>query len=83
MRSPAVPVTSPLTDDERDLLAILGDAWNRLCRIVEDGPSREGDLHELGLHMNALQTRVMAQAAGRLYPYELRVLGGAMPEPRS
>lgn len=65
-----------LTDLERDVIQRIGGIWDDLCAIVGDGQSRDGDLAELVVHVHAIQQKVMAQAAGRAYPGELRLLGG-------
>lgn len=64
-----------MTAEEHAIVEHLGDLWNRLCKVVGDGPSRAGDLDEAVIHIHALQQFVMAQAAGRAYPDRYRLLG--------
>lgn len=65
----------PLTADEIAVIQHVADLWNALCKIVADGPSREGDLAELAGAIHVIQRAVMAQAAARAYPDWLRLLG--------
>ena len=67
---------SPL---EHDAVSMAGDLWGLLCTITLDGPSREADLHELVIHIHAIQHAVMANAAARAYPDLYRPLGGDSP----
>lgn len=64
-----------LTDAEMAFIDLMGRAWNDLCAIVDDGPTRDADLAEAIGHVHALQHAVMAQAASRAYPDHLRRLG--------
>jgi len=59
-----------------------GLLWNLLCEIVGHGPSREGDLAELVVHIHAIQQAVMANAAARAHPDLYRPLGGDKPTVR-
>lgn len=70
--------TRLLTVEERALTFDLGQIWNRLCKVVAVGPSRQGDLAEAVHHIHALQNVVMAQAAARAYPDEFRLLGSTV-----
>jgi len=67
-----------LTDLEREVVDDLGATWGKLCQIVNPGPTRDADLAELIVHVHALQRTVMAQAAARAYPAELRLLGDSI-----
>lgn len=64
-----------LTPDERLALGETADLWNRLSRIVGDGPARIADLAELATHIHGIQRAVMAQAAARECPHLYRLLG--------
>lgn len=65
-----------LTDLERDVINRIGGLWDDITTIVGDGASRDHDLAEFIVHVHAIQQKVMAQAAARAYPDELRLLGG-------
>lgn len=67
-----------LTDAEHAAIRMAGDLWGLLCRIVDDGPTREADLGELIPHVHAIQQAVMSQAAGRAYPELYRRLGSTL-----
>jgi hypothetical protein len=67
-----------LTDDEHQAVALTAELWNLLCTIVDDGPSRDGDLAELCHHIHAIQRTVLAQAAARAYPGRYRLLGSVI-----
>jgi hypothetical protein len=73
--TPAEPNGPLLTEDERLCVKKLGEAWNLLCRIAGHEATRDPDLNELVVHVHALQNAVLAQAAGRAYPSEFRLLG--------
>lgn len=70
-----------LTDAEQAAVQKAGDLWGDLCAIVGDGPTRDADLHELIVHIHAIQHAVMAQAAARVYPSTFRLLGERLNEP--
>lgn len=74
VQSPAVF----LTDDEHAAVAEIAAVWNRLCKVVGDGPTRHDDLGEVVHHIHALQHFVMAQAAARAYPRLYRLAGGTL-----
>lgn len=67
-----------LTEEEQAVVRELGQCWNRLCRIVGNGPTRSADLNEVVFHVHALQNFVMAQAAARAYPDTYRLAGETM-----
>lgn len=79
-RPVALPQPYLLTDDEHRAIRQAGTLWNTLCRTVQDGPSRDGDLAELRIHVHAIQHAIMAQAAARAYPSLYRPLGGTLQE---
>jgi hypothetical protein len=65
-----------LTDAERKAIDMAG----RLSAFISNkvcghGPTREQDIAELEADVHRIQYRVMAQAAARLYPGELRLMG--------
>jgi hypothetical protein len=67
----------PLTTEERQLIQDIG-AWYTRCAVMavgNDDATREDDLREMRFHVHALQRMVMAQAAARAYPREMRPLG--------
>lgn len=64
-----------LTPDEHKAIEQAGTLWNLLCKIVDNGPTRDADLAELIVHIHAIQIRVMAQAAARAYPDNYRLAG--------
>lgn len=70
-----------LTAEEHAALAVTADLWDRLCRIVGDGASRDADLSELAGHVHGIQHAIMAQAAARAYPERIRLLGGRVSPP--
>lgn len=72
---PAEPNGPLLTEAERLCVKKLGEVWNLLCQIVGHETTRGPDVNELGFHIHALQNAVLAQAAGRAYPGEFRLLG--------
>lgn len=67
-----------LTDAERAAIQKAGELWGDLCAIVAPGSTRTADLDELIIHIHAIQHAVMAQAAARAYPDELRLLGSTI-----
>jgi hypothetical protein len=77
-----------LTDDERKAVRLAGELYTHIQDYVcGDGATRDDDLAELRASIHHVQRLVMAQAAARLYPGELRPMGGAggyaggMPRP--
>lgn len=67
-----------LTEREQALVTRLGEVWNELCAVVEDGPTRGADLQEMAVHVHALQNAVLAQAAARGYPGVYRLMGATL-----
>jgi hypothetical protein len=65
-----------LTDEEKELLATLGHAARLFRQIVADDTTRDADLSEVVDKIHQLQHAVLAQAAGRYYPDDYRLLGG-------
>lgn len=78
MTGQAIESDALLTDFERAAIRKAGDLWGDLCAVVDDGPTRDADLRELIVHVHAIQHAVMAQAAARAYPNELRRLGSTL-----
>lgn len=64
-----------LTGKEMALLRKLGSCAGDFADITGDGPSRSADLAEVCDKLHQLQATVMAQAAARAHPAELRLLG--------
>lgn len=76
--SPSPPL---LTDDEHRCIAMTGDLYNLLSRIVGKGAPRTEDLDEFAVHIHGIQNMVLAQAAARQWPYQYRLLGELIPNP--
>jgi hypothetical protein len=77
-----------LTDDERKAIRLAGELYAHIQDwVCGDGSTRDDDLAELRASIHHVQRLVMAQAAARLYPGELRLMGGiggyagGMPKP--
>ena len=65
-----------LTDEEREAIRLAGELYTHIQdRVCGLGVTREADLAELRLAIHAVQRLVMAQAAARAYPDELRLMG--------
>lgn len=65
-----------LTENERLAVQMAGSLYRLIeDSIVGDGPTRDDDLAEIRAAVHVIQRAVMAQAAGRLYPAEFRLLG--------
>lgn len=72
-------MTAPLlTNDEHAAVMAVADAWEAVCAVVGNGPTRDADLKEVIFHVHALQHLVMAQAAARAYPAMYRLLGESL-----
>lgn len=73
-----------LTDAEREAVRMAGELYTHVQdKVCGNGPTRDGDLAELRASIHHVQRLVMAQAAARLYPGELRLMGevaGGKPE---
>lgn len=67
-----------LTPDEHALMATLASAANQFGAIIRAGDTGQGthDWAEVAADIHRLQQRVLAQAAGRAYPDQYRLLGG-------
>lgn len=66
-----------LTDAEHQAMELTADLWNLLARsVVGDGPTRDGDMSELALHVHAIQNMILAQSAARQHPDMYRLMGG-------
>lgn len=70
-------MTDLLTTDEREVIELAGELWNRICGVVGTARNRDRDLAELVPHIHAIQQAVMSNAAARAYPGEFRLLGEA------
>jgi hypothetical protein len=73
-------MTSPppgfLTDAERQAVRMAGELYTFIERYVcGNGPTRDADLAEIASRIHDIQYRVTGQAAARLYPGELRLMG--------
>jgi hypothetical protein len=68
-------VPSLLSIEEQALLRSLGECNARYRKIIGDSDEAIDHLREWTVHMNDLQSRVMARAAARAYPEQFRLLG--------
>lgn len=65
-----------LTDDEHALIDLLCDVTDGFSNVIGSDPFvREQDAAEVIAHIHALQDKVLAQAAARLYPDRYRLMG--------
>ena len=65
-----------LTAEEREAIRLAGELYTHIQdQVCGTGVTREADLAELRLTIHAIQRLVMAQAAARAYPDELRLMG--------
>jgi hypothetical protein len=65
-----------LTDPEREAVRMAGELYTHIQdKVCGNGPTRDEDLAELRAGIHHVQRLVMAQAAARLYPGELRLMG--------
>jgi hypothetical protein len=65
-----------LSDDEREAVRMAGLLYTHIQdKVCGNGPTRDDDLAELRASIHHVQRLVMAQAAARLYPGELRLMG--------
>ena len=68
--------TDYLTHNEEQLLNLISECYNIFCMVVgTDEEVRSADLQEVAAHIHALQDKVLAQAAARLYPEKYRLMG--------
>jgi hypothetical protein len=71
-----------LTDAEREAVRMAGELYTHVQdKVCGNGPTRDDDLAELRASIHHVQRLVMAQAAARLYPGELRLMGEAIGGP--
>jgi hypothetical protein len=77
--SGSTTVAGYLTDEEREAIRLAGRLY---CYIRDNvcgsGSSRDDDLAELRASIHHIQHLVMAQAAARAYPGELRLMGESL-----
>lgn len=65
-----------LTDDERTAIRLAGELSTLVTeRVCGYGATRTDDVREIEAAIHVIQRAVMAQAAARAYPGELRLLG--------
>jgi hypothetical protein len=65
-----------LTDAERKAIRLAGELYAHIQDwVCGDGSTRDDDLAELRASIHHVQRLVMAQAAARLHPGELRLMG--------
>jgi hypothetical protein len=68
-----------LTADERAAVQMAGHLYTFIAqRIMTDGPNMDGDLAELRGATHLIQRAVLANAAARAFPTEIRKLGGEL-----
>lgn len=67
-----------LTTAEHAVVQRAGELWNAICAAIPEGPTRDADLHELVLHVHAIQQAIMSNAAARAYPKLYRRLGSTL-----
>jgi hypothetical protein len=68
-----------LTGDEREAVRLAGELYAHIAgKVCGNGPTRDDDLAEVRRSIHDIQYRVEAQAAARLYPGELRLMGEAV-----
>ena len=68
-------MTTTLTQLEHEAMDVTAHLYRLIGRIVSQGPQRYNDLSEAALHLHALQSQIMGQAAARAYPERYRLLG--------
>ena len=65
-----------LTSAERNAVRLAGELYSLIRDAVcGNGPTREDDLAEVRASVHHVQHFVLAQAAAREYPGELRLMG--------
>lgn len=65
-----------LTRHEHQAMDLTSELWHLITsEIVGEDESREEDLRELAAHVHAIQNAILAQAAGRAFPYLYRTMG--------
>jgi hypothetical protein len=70
-----------LTDDERRAVRLAGELYTHIANeVCGRGPTRDDDLAELRASIHHVQRLVMAQAAARAHPGELRLMGETVRE---
>ena len=73
-------MTELLTTDERAAIDMAGKLYTLIAeRIVGLSTTRQADLAEIAAAVHVIQCKIMAQAAGRAYPHEFRLLGKLIP----
>jgi hypothetical protein len=65
-----------LTDDEREAVRMAGELYAHIRdNVCGSDSTRAADLAEIASRIHDIQYRVTGQAAARLYPGELRLMG--------
>lgn len=64
-----------LTNEERKAVELIGQVACLLSDIIGTGPTSQQDADEIIIHIHAIQRSILAQAAGRAYPDDYRLLG--------
>lgn len=68
-----------LTADEHKAVRMAGHLYTFIAeRVVADGLTRDDDLAELRAAVHVIQRAVLANAAARAFPTEIRKLGGEL-----
>lgn len=73
-------MSAGLTDAEHGAMTAIADASRAVVAIIGTAGPAERDRLEVLIHVHALQTFVMAQAAARAYPDLYRLAGESLPQ---
>jgi hypothetical protein len=74
--------SSVLTGDEREAVRLAGQLYTHIAdKVCGHGPTRDDDLAEVRAAIHVVQRLVMAQAAARSHPGELRLMGEVIGQP--
>jgi hypothetical protein len=71
-------MTELLTAAEHQAMQLTAELVSALKACILDGPTRDQDLRELIDHIHPIQNAILANAAGRAYPDQYRLLGGVV-----
>lgn len=69
-----------LTDEEHELVEMLGQCANRFAKVIGHGPTSSHDYGEVVDKIHQLQSMVLSQAAARWFPSRYRLLGETLAE---
>lgn len=72
-------MSDSLTPDEIQAVRMAGELMSFISsKIVEEGPSRTGDLEEFVFYIHGIQNSILSNAAARQYPEQFRRLGSVV-----